>query len=130
MDEEVSKGRSTPLRVNLRSINPVNGVINVRFVMREHFPRICYVLCRDIEVGNPLCGVDVETDRSIECSFVEVVPRAKIEERTMGNVAGPCNKFDGSVPHCQVGDNARVAGKSLPQKCMVVDSDISRNINA
>ena len=48
----------------------------------------------------------------------------------MGYVAGLGDKLNGTVPHCQVRHNARVAGMPMPQKRVVVDSYVSSNVYA
>ena len=72
----------------------------MRLIVRENLQKPSHVLRRDIEVRNPLGGVDIPSDGAIECCFVVVVPRAQVEERTMGHVARLGYKFDRSVPQC------------------------------
>lgn len=72
----------------------------MRLVVRENPQEPSHVLRRDIEVRNPLGGVNIPSNGAVECCFVEVMPRAQVEERTMGHVARLGYKFDGSVPQC------------------------------
>ena len=58
------------------------------------------------------------------------MPCAQVKERTVGHIACLGDKLNGSVPQCQVGYDAHVAGESIPQKRVVVDSNIGSGINA
>ena len=58
------------------------------------------------------------------------MPRAEVEERTVGHVTCPGHKLNGSVPQCQVGYDAHIAGIPMPQKRVVVDSHVSCDIDA